>query len=1279
MQEIRTCDPDFYKHTQRIFLMLHERGLAYQAESLVNYDPVDKTVLANEQVDSNGCSWRSGAKVEKVMLKQWFLKIKEFQEPLLKDLQGLAQDGRWPEKVLRMQRHWIGKSEGAKIRFDIASKDTKERFDPLEVFTTRADTVFGVQYIAVSFRHPIVQQQALEDASLRAFIERAKELPHDSKEGYLLSNITARNPIAEQIRGIEPSLPVYVAPYVLDDYGSGAVMGVPGHDTRDHAFWRANMGSTPIRMVITAKPNVTPSPLLPGGDQDKPMTERGYVAADIDRFNGHSSKEAARQVVASLHSNGNRAEVSENWRLRDWLISRQRYWGTPIPIIHCPSCGPVPVPEQDLPVKLPNLPDSFFDGRKGNPLAEDENWKKTECPKCSSAAERETDTMDTFMDSSWYFFRFLDPKNDNAVVDPQKANEGMPVDLYVGGVEHAILHLLYARFISKFLASTSTWPEGKLVDGEPFKRLITQGMVHGETFTNPENGRFLRPDELDLTTPSTPRIKTNGLIPTVSYEKMSKSKHNGVDPGATIAMYGADATRAHMLFQAPVGDVLEWDPKKITGVQRWLIRVVRLSTGSLIPEDALAGFEVPTNSDLKLLDILKHLAQKRVLTLPQSLEEPSKEHTEDDLLALLDKQDNKLWIKTQRTIASVNDSFSQTYSLNTIVSDLMTLTNAIYDTPNSSAATPYLKWYAMAHLVRMVAPIAPGVAEEAWDMLTGTRDSRNIYNAHSCKAPTVFAAGFPTADLDIVPRLSRTTKCVVQVDGKRKFEVEIEKNYNGHVLSNRKNMSRWVLGELLQTDEGKEWLDPEIGKVWKLSQTKRPHPLHKFVPDDWRVVIASHGRLCNLVGPKKVKAKKSEPDSAPKNNDAPAAVSEQLSEEQEVMALKHDSNEKPLLTAYNNGSEIFIKSMRETMKHEIYKPEASTRRMLQEEDTQQENSDDVGKSLENTTSQNASINAHSFLPPPPPPPPPPALNNQQVRTYVGRLMNTLPDYLKPRYIPPDLLPVPRPALLHALAHSGRSSTMPSVIRYEHKVASVGTPHTISPKCIVDASPEDLASLNREQLIVSYNAVFPEQLALLAHPSESFSNISPLLSKQRQSITRKLRAYRAWVNSEVDTRDGKPQSRHLDESGEVKMLSALWVEKHLDLETLDKSKLKYLSGSYVQKESDRIVSIWEKIISLWAGLDGRGQKVRKTLVKKKSGNEEMEMGMSKETWYGDEESEELREVEQNETQDWTWLAEGDKPNQTGKTVVGGDEPGLIRKTVVGRDEPNTTRKELPKWR
>lgn len=832
--------------------MLHERGLAYQAESLVNYDPVDKTVLANEQVDANGCSWRSGAKVEKLMLKQWFLKIKEFQEPLLKDLDTLAENGRWPEKVLAMQKNWIGKSEGTKLWFDVESPSASEtvqhtsdmQFDPVDVFTTRADTLFGVQYLALSLSHPIVKRLAVHDEALRLFISRAKHLPLDTKQGYRLPNVIARNPLAQVMGTTQSSIPIYVAPYVLDDYGSGAVMGVPGHDTRDYAFWRTNAGDEPIRAVITQKAGTPASHLLPADSDDAVFTARGFVAADLPAFANMPSKKAVKLMVKKLHESGKRAEQTDNWRLRDWLISRQRYWGTPIPIIHCHSCGPVPVPTADLPVRLPNLPDSFFQGRSGNPLAEDENWKKTSCPKCGSAAERETDTMDTFMDSSWYFFRFLDPKHESGVVDSQKANEGMPVDLYVGGVEHAILHLLYARFISKFLATTSTWTAGNLVHGEPFRRLITQGMVHGQTFTDPETGRFLKPDEVDTTSPNNPTIRASGLTPNVSFEKMSKSKYNGVDPGATIAKYGADATRAHMLFQAPVTDVLEWDEQKITGVQRWLQRIIRLSSAHWFPDQELERFIPPKNMDENLHGIVtRYNAARRKGT---------KIENQAELIAALNIDEAKLWTKTQQTIASVTESYSETFSLNTIISDLMTLTNLLWDAPHASELTAWLKHAAFTHLLRMLAPIAPGVAEEAWHNLnTHTRNP----NGDHPPLPSVFTAGFPTSDTDIIPHLNPFSTCVVQVDGKRKFELDIRKVESPPPHDQRSEDALDVVRQIAQSAQGAEWLDRETGKLWAMSASKEAHPEHKDIPSDWKVVVVGR-KLVNFVSPKKARKDK---------------------------------------------------------------------------------------------------------------------------------------------------------------------------------------------------------------------------------------------------------------------------------------------------------------------------------------------------------------------------------------------------------------------------------------
>jgi leucyl-tRNA synthetase len=862
VQEIRTCDPNFYQHTQRIFLMLYERGLAYQAESMVNYDPVDKTVLANEQVDANGCSWRSGAKVQKIMLKQWFLKIKEFQEPLLKDLDALAENNNWPERVLAMQRNWLGKSEGVKLWFHLHSENPEAKFTPVDVFTTRADTLPGVQYVALSFSHPIVKELVQEDEALRAFLLRAPDFPLDSREGYLLPNLTAKNPLSAipGDYGIDELLPVYVAPYVLDDYGSGAVMGVPGHDTRDHAFWRANAGDIPIKMVVTSKPNTIASPLVSGSKEDKPMIRKGFVATNINAFADLPYDQAVDAITKTLQHYGQPVEKTENWRLRDWLISRQRYWGTPIPIIHCNSCGPVPVPTTDLPVELPSLPDTHFQGKSGNPLAEDPEWKKTTCPQCGFPAERETDTMDTFMDSSWYFFKFLTRKDASPFVKGEVQGE-MPVDVYVGGVEHAILHLLYARFISKFLSTTHLWPKGLVINGEPFKKLITQGMVHGKTFSDPETGRFLHPREVDKKNPSAPIIISSGLAPKISYEKMSKSKHNGVDPSLTIATYGADVTRVHMLFQAPVSDVLEWDETSITGVQRWLARVLEISHAPFFQHEALKKFKSPVSLDQSLIKILADLSKSGILKPPkvQQGRGVSFESEEEKLICSLNMTEQKFWLKAQKLIDSVNKSYSETHSLNTIVSDLMSLTNLI-PTAASSTIMAYLSWHITVHLLRMLAPIAPAVAEEGWETLH-TKTSKYIakmprhflrYNG----GPSIFAFGFPKSDLESIQLLNTTVTCVFQIDGKRKFEVDIWKLPRN--IIGKENTARWVLKQVCDTESGKEWLEKEVGKLWKISDTNEAHPFFTYVPKTWHVISAGGGRILNIVSPRDKRAKPGE-------------------------------------------------------------------------------------------------------------------------------------------------------------------------------------------------------------------------------------------------------------------------------------------------------------------------------------------------------------------------------------------------------------------------------------
>ncbi|ORY04869.1 leucyl-tRNA synthetase [Clohesyomyces aquaticus] len=885
-KEFRTCDPDFYKHTQRIFLMLHERGLAYQAESLVNYDPVDMTVLANEQVDANGCSWRSGAKVEKKMLKQWFLRIKAFQQELLRDLDALAENGNWPERVLTMQRNWLGRSEGMKLWFQVNAIHYGLQPTDIEVFTTRPDTLFGVQYLALSLKHPFVQLISQSDPDLRAFLDRAQTLPPDSKEGYRLRGVEAMNPVSKLSPTPDPSIPVYVAPYVLDDYGSGAVMGVPGHDARDHAFWRANTNHLPIMQVITSDPGTVPEPLLAGSDNDTPMLSTGFIASNISLVTskafpcgGLPSDEAAAELVKCMDHNSIWNEKTENWRLRDWLISRQRYWGTPIPIIHCSSCGPVPVPLEDLPVRLPNLPDESFQGNAGNPLANDPEWKKTACPKCGSAAERETDTMDTFMDSSWYFFRFLDPKRADSPIRPREANNGMQVDVYIGGVEHAILHLLYARFISKFLATTPLWPNGATVHGEPFKKLITQGMVHGKTYSDPETGRFLRPTEVDTSNPKAPIIKATGVTPNISFEKMSKSKYNGVNPVTTIQKYGADVTRAHLLFQAAVSDVLEWDEEPITGVQRWLIRVLRLSTGFFISPQTEKTFKPPHNFDANFIDLLSGFRNMGVLKKAPNARPGAYKTPEEELLAALKPEETDLWAKVQETIASVTKSYSETCSLNTVISDLMGLTNAIWDVGETSVTSIYLRYVAVLHLLRMLAPVAPAVAEEGWQNLiskTSVRIRTNTEHPFRYEGkPGVFAFGFPKAEEDILAKLRLTNQCVFMVDGKKKFETAIRKP-PAHLgtVGEVGEVERYVLKVLAETEAGKEWFGDE-GKLWKVAREMRERggeenrmgedvdimedEAFELIPRGWRVKIVGRGKLVNVFSPKKAKTPEEKP------------------------------------------------------------------------------------------------------------------------------------------------------------------------------------------------------------------------------------------------------------------------------------------------------------------------------------------------------------------------------------------------------------------------------------
>lgn len=634
-REVSTCSPEFYKHTQRLFLELWEAGLVERRKAAVNWDPVDMTVLANEQVSPSGHSWRSGALVEQKELEQWFIKTTAFQEELEADLEVLKES--WPESVITMQRNWLGKSEGASVRFDVKGEEGKL----VEVFTTRPDTLYGVQFVAVSTEHEAVKRQMIGDASLRNFVQDVeKEGDEKSKRGYKL-DVKVVHPLTEE------EIPVVCAPYVLPGYGTGAVMGVPGHDTRDWDFWHLNFPGEPVKVVIkpedgSAAPN------------DSAFTSRGLLSPLCGPHAGLTSSEATTKIVSQLSTTGH-GTPHTTWRLRDWLVSRQRYWGAPIPMIHCHSCGTVPVPSSDLPITLPTS--ITITSRGGNPLASAEDWVNCRCPSCSGPAKRETDTMDTFVDSSWYWARFLDPKNPDLPFSPE-STQALPVDLYVGGIEHAILHLLYSRFIAKFLARSGLWPDAP-AQPEPFKRLITQGMVHGSTYTHPSTGAFLKPDELDFTNSNKPVLVADPTLePKLSYEKMSKSKYNGVDPVAAIATHGLDAVRAHMLFAAPVTDVLNWQDARIVGVRRFLGKVLRLVEGV----------------------------------------------TEGD-------RDHKAWNATRETVRKVTEAMGETIALNTVVSDLMKLEHVL---------SKHKDWECTRVLVKMLAPIAPVTSEEAWEVMGHT-------------------------------------------------------------------------------------------------------------------------------------------------------------------------------------------------------------------------------------------------------------------------------------------------------------------------------------------------------------------------------------------------------------------------------------------------------------------------------------------------------------------------------------------------------------------------------
>jgi leucyl-tRNA synthetase len=634
-RELATCDPAYYGHEQALFLDLFQAGLVYRKESEVNWDPVDMTVLANEQV-IDGKGWRSGATVERRKLAQWFLKITDFADDLLEGLQTLDQ---WPDKVRLMQENWIGKSQGLQFRFRLA--EALGSIDSVEVFTTRPDTIFGSSFVAVAADHPIALAVAASDQKAAAFIAECKaggtsaaEVETAEKKGFR-TNVEVVHPLDPEWR-----LPLYIANFVLMDYGTGAIFGVPGHDQRDFEF--ATQYHLPVLRVVAENADGAPAGI---GDEAESMSG---VAVNSRFLDGLITEQATAEVIRRAEAAGwGRGTVQ--YRLRDWGVSRQRYWGTPIPIIHCAQCGALPVPREQLPVVLPN--DIEFD-KPGNPLARHPTWKHVDCPSCGGEAIRETDTLDTFVDSSWYFIRFASQPDDKPF-DRAEAEKWLPVGQYIGGIEHAILHLLYARFWTRALKQL-----GEISVDEPFKGLFTQGMVTHETY-RAGDGSWLSPDEVKKNGDDWIHIESGHPVATGRVEKMSKSKRNTVDPEPILAKYGADAVRWFMLSDSPPERDLEWSEAGIEGAARFVQRVWRLASSSKTAEG------------------------------------------EDDALKR----------KLHRTIAAAGEAI-ESLQFNKAVAQLYELTSAI-----EKAAPSATRHEAVRALILLAAPAAPHLAEEGWAAL----------------------------------------------------------------------------------------------------------------------------------------------------------------------------------------------------------------------------------------------------------------------------------------------------------------------------------------------------------------------------------------------------------------------------------------------------------------------------------------------------------------------------------------------------------------------------------
>ncbi|MEQ1228396.1 leucine--tRNA ligase [Acinetobacter junii] len=705
-REFATCTPEYYHWEQWLFVQLYKKGLIYRKLSTVNWDPIDQTVLANEQVE-NGRGWRSGALVEKRDIPMYYFRITDYAQELLDDLDTL-QDG-WPQQVLTMQRNWIGRSTGMEITFP--SANTEIYADGLTVYTTRADTLMGVTYIAVAAEHPLALKAAENNPELAVFIEECRmgsvaeaDLATAEKKG-MATGLFVKHPVTGD------ELPVWIANYVLMSYGSGAVMAVPAHDERDFEF--ANKFNLPIKQVIDAKA---------ADDADYSATEwqewygsKEGKLVNSGEFDGLDFQAAFDAFLAKLEPQ-NLANAKVQFRLRDWGVSRQRYWGCPIPMINCNTCGQVPVPEDQLPVVLPT--DVVPDG-SGNPLNKMPEFYETKCPCCGGDARRETDTLDTFVESSWYYARYASPDFTGGMVKPEAAQNWLPVNQYIGGVEHAILHLLYARFFHKLMRD-----EGVVQGNEPFTNLLTQGMVLADTFyREAENGKktWFNPADIELERDEKGRIlsaKYSGDGQEViigGQEKMSKSKNNGIDPQAIIDQYGADTARVFMMFAAPPDQSLEWSDAGVEGANRFLKRVWRLAAGFL-----------ETGNQTTTIDT-----------------------------ANLSKDAQDLRRKTHETIQKVGDDIERRHAFNTAIAALMELLNTTNKFEAKDDNDAAVAREAITTLLTLLAPFAPHLSQT---LLTQF-------------GIDLTAAAFPQVDESALTRNTQTI--VVQVNGKLRGKLDV--------------------------------------------------------------------------------------------------------------------------------------------------------------------------------------------------------------------------------------------------------------------------------------------------------------------------------------------------------------------------------------------------------------------------------------------------------------------------------------------------------------------------